>query len=83
MIAAVLSFAMFFGLTALVFLTKIDITYMHGFLSALFWILIFSAIMVFIWPGRSVQIFCCVAVMAVMSVFIIYDTRVIADHEKH
>ena len=75
--------ALFIGLTLYAWTSKINFTYMGGLIWAGIIMLIASLFLLFFYPSRYVIIGVSVIVILLVCVFIIFDTKMIADGEKH
>lgn len=83
LIAALMTLGMFSGLSLLSFCTKFDVNFLTGLVSSLITLLLFLMVLVIVFSEKIILICGCAGILAILSVFIIYDTQAIANHSKY
>lgn len=83
MIAMAMTFTVFFGLTLLTFFTKIELNLLSGLMTILLHLMILIIPLLIVFNEKWLFIILCLAVILLISIFLIYDTMLIASRGKY
>ena len=83
MIAAIMTFGMFLGLTIFAFFIRADLTILRGMISTIGITLLLMIIFLILYSSMFIYIIVASLVIVLMSIYIIWDTRMIVGHEKY
>ncbi|TNV79123.1 hypothetical protein FGO68_gene6422 [Halteria grandinella] len=83
LIAAALTFTVFFALTIFTFFTKRELTVLSGLGVILCHVLLIMVPLFIVFKEKWIFILVCIAVIIIISIFIIYDTQMIAAGQKY
>ena len=83
LVAAIMTLGMFVALTIFAFFIKSDLTIIRGLIFTFLMTLLIMILFLFIYPNKYIFILISALVVVLISIYIIYDTKLIAGHDKY
>ena len=83
LIAAIMTLGIFVGLTIFAFFIKSELTILRGLIFTSGMTLLIMIVFLIIMPNRYIFTIVCSVVVVIVSIYIIYDTRLIVGHSKY